>query len=187
MKIYTRTGDKGSSSLYSGECLPKNDPTFEALGAIDECNCQIGAVIANLDGIESTKEQMLLIQHTLFDLGAAVATQQKAARNTVKEKTRFDSQGTELLEVWIDEMEKVLPPLTTFILPGGDIAGALTHVARACCRRAERATIPLLEQEQIVPEVQIYLNRLSDYLFVTARFINYELGSPESFWEPHKL
>lgn len=190
MKIYTKTGDKGKTSLFTGQRVPKNDPFIEALGSIDACNSAIGWSIAHLPDTEQVldvREQLITIQHALFDVGAAVATPRTTAATTKLEKTRFDNEEIEALEEWIDTMEKELPPLKCFILPGGSPAGAALHMARSLCRTAERRTVPLHDRGDVDENVLVYLNRLSDYLFVASRYINHLLDSPETFWQHNKL
>ncbi len=187
-KIYTRTGDKGDTSLFSGQRVPKNDPFIEALGSVDDCNSAIGVVISLLPDetkFNSIKDQLTIIQHALFDLGAAVATPRTRAANEKIEKTRFDEEEISLLEQWIDEMDAALPKLSTFILPGGHPAGAMLHLARSLCRRAERQVIPLNHHADVSDKVICYLNRLSDYLFITSRMLNYIAGNPEINWKQH--
>lgn len=189
MKIYTKTGDKGETSLFTGQRVPKNDPTIDALGTVDECNCAIGVAVALLPGdskFDHVKQQLCQIQHALFDLGAALATPRTRAADSKIDKTRFDYQEIEVLEKWIDAMEEHLTPLHTFILPGGHPSGATLHLARSICRRSERLTIPLNAHTDVSDNVLMYLNRLSDYLFVLSRYVNYLTQSPETFWEHHK-
>ncbi|SCA64124.1 Cob(I)yrinic acid a,c-diamide adenosyltransferase, mitochondrial [Chlamydiales bacterium SCGC AG-110-P3] len=188
MKIYTRTGDTGTSSLYTGDRMEKDDPTFEALGNIDECSAMIGSAIAAMPDtveLDEIREQLAIIQHTLFDVGAAVATPESTARETAKAKTRFSHDGTTALEQWIDAMDTELPTLKTFILPGGHLAGALLHMARGTCRRSERTVVPIVREGNTSEQVMIYLNRLSDYLFVASRYVNHLLESHEMPWQPH--
>lgn len=187
MKIYTKTGDKGETSLYSGQRVLKNDPFIEAIGIIDECNSSIGAAISFFPtDLQTLKKQLETVQHALFDIGAAVATPRTRATATKLKKTRFDPESVEQLERWIDELETHLPPLRHFILPGGHPAGAMLHLSRTICRTAERFLIPLLLSQEISEHILCYLNRLSDYLFVASRFANHKLGSPEIAWEAHK-
>lgn len=188
MKIYTKTGDKGETSLFSGQRVSKNDPFIEALGTVDECNSAIGAAIAFIpkEGrYNEILEQLIVIQHALFDLGAALATPRTKANNAKIDKTRFDQEEIELIEKWIDEMEKELPELKTFILPGGHKAGALLHLARSVCRRAERQVVPLASHADVSEKVIRYLNRLSDYLFMCSRRVNQLADTPETKWKPH--
>ena len=189
-KIYTKTGDQGETQLFTGQRVPKDDAIIEALGTVDECNSTIGVALSLMphEGpFTAIRNQLEVIQHALFDLGAALATPQTRARAAKLEKTRFDPEETERLETWIDAMEKELPRLKTFILPGGHPSGATLHQARTICRRAEREVAPLNRHADVSDHVTIYLNRLSDYLFVVSRHVNMQLNSPEKLWEQHKL
>jgi cob(I)alamin adenosyltransferase len=188
MKIYTKTGDKGETSLFTGQRVLKTDPFIEALGSVDECNSALGTALASLpqaSNMEEIRNQLVTIQHALFDVGAALATPRTRAGNTKLEKTRFDEEEIEQLEKWIDKMEAALPPLNAFILPGGHPAGAALHLARSICRRAERRVIPL--NADVSDTVLIYLNRLSDYLFSVSRYVNFLAQCPETKWVPHLL
>lgn len=188
-KIYTRTGDKGTTSLFSGQRVPKDHHFIEALGSVDEGNSAIGQAISFLPKekkFKSIVEQLETIQHALFDLGAAIATPRSCHQEKKLEKTRFDTEAINFLEKWIDEMEGQLPSLNTFILPGGHPAGAALHLSRSIIRRAERNVIPLFEQADVSQPVLVYLNRLSDYLFILSRYVNHLLAIPESQWQPHK-
>lgn len=190
MKIYTKTGDKGKTSLFTGQRVQKNSPFIECLGAIDECNSAIGWSISHFpeeEFLNKTRDQLITIQHALFDVGAAIATPRTTAVNTKIDKTRFDNEEIQALEQWIDEMETHLPSLTCFILPGGAPAGAALHMARSLCRSAERKTIALHESGDVADNVLIYLNRLSDYLFVASRYVNHLMKCPETFWQHNKL
>lgn len=189
VKIYTRTGDKGETSLFTGARVAKNHAYIEALGAVDEVNSFIGCSISFFPKDASLKEileQLIVIQHALFDVGAALATPRNSSNSSKLEKTRFDGVGTDLLEKWIDEMDQKLPKLTHFILPGGHPAGSMLHVARSMCRRAERSIIPMHQTGDVSDNVLIYLNRLSDYLFIASRYLNNILHEPETRWQPHK-
>lgn len=188
MKIYTKTGDKGETSLFTGQRVPKDDPFIEALGTVDECNCAIGAALALFpeeSSYQNTKDQLIIIQHALFDLGAALATPRTKANNAKIDKTRFDLEEIELIEKWIDEMSQELPQLDTFILPGGHPCGAMLHLARSMCRRVERLVVPLNSHADVSEKVIRYLNRLSDYLFMASRHINHLAKCPETKWKPH--
>ncbi|MDP1834798.1 MAG: cob(I)yrinic acid a,c-diamide adenosyltransferase [Chlamydiales bacterium] len=187
VKIYTKTGDAGETSLCIGGRIPKDHVVVEAIGTVDECNSAIGAAIALLPKeLETEKEQLETVQHALFDLGAALATPLTKASEAKKKRSYFDSHAAELLEKWIDAMEEKLPKLTYFILPGGHPSAGMIHVARSICRRAERRVLPLHKQSEVAPEVFVYLNRLSDYLFVLSRYVNQSLHCPETRWEQHK-
>lgn len=187
-KIYTRSGDKGETSLFTGQRVPKNDPLIEALGSVDECNTAIGLSLSHLpeeEKFNQLKEQLIIIQHALFDLGAAIATPRTRAEQDKINKTRFDEEEIELLEQWIDQMDAELPKLRTFILPGGHPSGASLHLARSVCRRAERQVIPLNHHEDVSDKITCYLNRLSDYLFIASRWTNHLVGVPETPWQQH--
>lgn len=189
MKIYTRTGDQGTTSLFAKQRVPKNNPFIEALGTLDEANSTLGFAIALLPDhpkLTATRQQLETIQHGLFDVGAALATPRRCHEEKKLEKTRFDQEAVDWLEKSIDAMETQLPPLHHFILPGGHPAGAALHLSRSIIRRAERLTVPLYEQADVTQTVLVYLNRLSDYLFVVSRFVNFTLQIPEVKWEAHK-
>jgi cob(I)alamin adenosyltransferase len=186
MKIYTKTGDKGETSLFTGQRVSKTDPFIEALGAVDECNSALGTALSFLPAdMHEVRQQLEIIQHALFDVGAALATPRTRAGKSKLDKTRFDQEEIEELEKWIDNMESELPPLKEFILPGGHPAGASLHLARSICRRAERRVIPLAND--VSETVLIYLNRLSDYLFSVSRYVNFRVKCPETKWMPHIL
>lgn len=187
-KIYTKTGDKGETSLFTGQRVPKNDPFIEALGSVDECNSAIGAAVSLLTDnseMNSIREQLETIQHALFDVGAALATPRTRATHSKLDMTRFDQTAIAAIEGWIDVMEAKLPPLHAFILPGGHPAGAMLHIARSICRRAERRVLPLYTNADVTENVLIYLNRLSDYLFSVSRYVNFLNNCPETQWKHH--
>ena len=166
-KIYTKTGDKGETGLFSGQRVSKNDPIIEAMGTVDECSSALGVALSFLPSVAKfnpVRDQLIRIQHTLFDLGAALATPRTRAGQAKIAKTRFDEEGIVLLEQWIDAMEEELPPLKTFILPGGHPSGAMLHLARSISRRAERLIVPLHHHTDVSDHVLMYINRLSDYL-----------------------
>lgn len=189
MKIYTRTGDKGMTSLFSGERVSKDNAFIEAIGTVDEGNSAIGLALSFLpkeEKFSSARSQLEMIQHALFDVGAALATPRTCHESQKLEKTRFDHEAIELLERWIDIMDAHLPPLKNFILPGGHPVGAALHLSRSIIRRAERLVIPLYEQADVTQTVLVYLNRLSDYLFIVSRFLNHQLQVPETLWRSHQ-
>ncbi len=177
MKIYTRTGDDGTTGLFGGGRVRKDDLRVEAYGAVDEANAAIGLVRGL--GVDSEVDKLLAqVQHTLFDVGADLATPTDAvARGHVHPVEEAD---VEALEVAIDRFESELEPLKQFILPAGHASSAALHVARAVVRRAERATVALAAAETIETPVQHYLNRLSDLLFVLARAANARNGVSEA-------
>eukprot|EP01129_Flabellula_baltica_P004606 TRINITY_DN1613_c0_g1_i1.p1 TRINITY_DN1613_c0_g1~~TRINITY_DN1613_c0_g1_i1.p1 ORF type:complete len:241 (-),score=37.03 TRINITY_DN1613_c0_g1_i1:45-713(-) len=173
MKVYTKTGDKGTTSLYTGERRPKIDLTFDALGTTDELNAHLGlAKEFCLDYHIPLDEKIVEIQSRLLDVGSHIATPRASERASERKihLTAFNPENVELLEDWIDEMDMELPPLTNFILPGGGKASAQLHICRTVCRRAERAVLQVKEENDICESVTKYLNRLSDFLFVSARY-----------------
>lgn len=178
MKIYTRTGDDGTTGLLSGARLRKSALRVECYGEVDELNAALGAARAQVTS-KGSSELLGEVQRDLFAMGALLADPQGVAR---REKANLDAHAVQRLEQYIDELETRLPELNRFILPGGSFAGALLHLARAACRRAERKTVGLSETEPIPQPVLPYLNRLSDLLFVLARFENHHQGAPEEAW-----
>ena len=186
MKIYTRTGDSGETGLFGGVRVSKADPRVAAYGDVDELNATLGLARATL--LERDPESALApmlehIQRDLFALGARLAdpAHQIAGRVT---KAAVGASDIARLEGWIDELEASLPALRRFILPGGSTAGAALHVARTTCRRAERAMVALLagEPEAFEADLLVYINRLSDLLFVIARSANHRARTPEIEW-----
>jgi len=184
MRIYTRTGDGGETHLFGGERVPKADPRVEAYGTVDELNSVLGLVRANLPADPELHRVLTAVQKALFAVGAELATARPEDPRLASHVPRVGAADVEALERFIDRMEADLEPLRTFVLPGGTEAGALLHVARAVCRRAERRVVALARQAAVNPEVLRYLNRLSDLLFVAARWVNHQAGVPESPWEP---
>lgn len=170
-KIYTKTGDKGTSSLYSGERRPKDDEVFQALGDVDELNSGLGLAheFCRQEKLEDICLQIEEIQSRLLDVGSAVATPLDSSAARKVSKVKFDPTAVIKLEQWIDQMDTMLPPLTNFILPSGGLASSQIHVSRSLCRRAERRVVPLVTSHTVHSEVGVYLNRLSDYLFTAAR------------------
>jgi len=181
MKIYTKTGDKGKTSLFGGKRVDKNDIRIEAYGTIDELNTFIAQLLSQL-GKTGQEELLLEIQKRLFTIGSILASDPDKDLPT---PDVLDSD-IELLENAMDNMESNLEPLKTFILPGGSSANSYAHICRTVTRRAERRVITLA-QEAEVPEIVIrYLNRLSDYFFMLSRFIAVDLGHDEVPWLPRK-
>ncbi len=184
MKIYTRTGDQGETSLYTGARVPKDSIYMHAVGDVDECNCAVGLALAHLPhDIEPVRSQLIRVQHLLFDAGAAIATPRTEADSKKIERTSFAPGSAEEMERWMDAMDADLPPLKTFILPGGHPAGAALHLARATCRRAERTLIQLHQRGDLAEELLKTINRLSDYFFMAARWVNHTLEIPETTWK----
>lgn len=193
MKIYTRKGDAGQTSLFGGETVPKNSDRVRAYGAIDELNSAIGVAAATENLDQDILAWLHGIQADLFVLGSWLSSP-KACRNILEGKDPWTGEPTatlavnlqsiENLETKIDTWEQKLEPLKTFILPGGSIAGANIHMARAICRRAEREAVHLKEQGNEMPALVFqYLNRLGDALFVCARFVNSLDQIPEKAWK----
>lgn len=179
MKIYTKTGDSGETSLFDNSRVSKADPRVDAYGEVDEVNACLGAALAA--GVDADITAVLTaIQKDLFAVGARLADPSSRIANRVT-KAAVTAQQTDMLEATIDRLESELPPLRRFILPGGSPAGSLLHLARTVCRRAERRVVGL-GTDAIEPGVVIYLNRLSDLLFVMARAVNHRAGVPEIEW-----
>lgn len=176
-KVYTRTGDAGDTGLADGRRLSKDHPRVEAMGSVDELNSQIGVLLACLaeKGNQSLCDVLSPIQHRLFDLGGELA---------VPGQTIIEEADVAALEALIDQYNADLEPLKNFILPGGSQSIALAHLARSVCRRAERRYLTLAAEEQVNQQARIYLNRLSDLLFVLARTIARLDGTPEVLWQP---
>ncbi len=186
MKIYTRTGDRGKSSLFSGERVPKNHARIKTYGEVDELNSVIGALIAVLPDGAAVAEQLRQIQSDLFQVGAWLAT--LPGSPAARQLAPLTDAPTRRLEAQIDTLQAELPELRAFILPGGHASAAWAHLARTVCRRTERTAIDLLLAEPgQAPEdygpVLTYLNRLSDYLFVVARHCNHAAGVPDILWQ----
>lgn len=175
MSIYTRTGDKGKTSLFSGQRVSKADLRVETYGAIDELNSVIGVVLSSKYKVLSIERELIKIQKDLFEIGSQLA-------NPSAEKVQGLGKRVKEFEKMIDQMTVELPPLENFILPGGGKAGSLLHFARTVCRRAERRAVALSEKEKVSPDIIVYLNRLSDLLFTMARFVNYKEKKKEIVW-----
>lgn len=179
MRIYTKTGDDGTTSLFDGTRVSKAHPRVVAYGAVDELNAQLGAVIAA--GVDDgLRGQLTHLQRDLFALGARLADPRHTIAARV-EKATIGHADVARLEGWIDGLEIALPPLRHFILAGGSPAGAALHVARTICRRAEADALRVGDGE-VEAVVLVYLNRLSDLLFVMARAANARAGVPEQIW-----
>jgi len=175
-KIYTRTGDDGSTGLGDGSRVPKDSPRIEAIGAVDELNSQLG--VLRTQALPGDTDTLLAeIQHRLFDLGGELSI---PGRETIR------SEHVELLEQALDRLNDGLTPLKEFILPGGTPAAAHAHVARSVCRRAERRLIQLHHDKPLSPQAIGYLNRLSDLLFVLARHLNRAQGHNDVLWQPDR-
>jgi len=180
MKIYTKTGDKGLTSLIGGTRVPKHHLRIESYGTVDELNSYIG-LIRDQDITERDKDILKHIQDRLFTIGASLAADPEKSKMVIPD---LYNEDIELLEHEMDIINEQLPPLKHFILPGGSNAISFCHIARCVCRRAERITVHLAEESPVDGKVNIYLNRLSDYLFTLARKIGHEQSIPENKWIP---
>lgn len=182
-RVYTRAGDSGETALGGGQRVPKESLRIEAYGTVDELNSVIGvAVAAGLH--QSMRERFHIIQQVLFNLGSDLCIlEEDKERLPVP---RIEPRHVEQLEAWVDEWNGELEPLTSFILPGGDLAAAQLHVARTVCRRAERAVVALSRAEPVGAQVVPFLNRLSDLLFVAARYQARLAGIGDITWESRK-
>jgi len=179
-KIYTKTGDKGSTSLIGGVRVPKNHIRIDAYGTVDELNSQLGVVNDSLNNVE-VKDWIHEIQDRLFTVGSLLATNpDKEVKMQLPDL--YDADVT-WLEEHIDKMNETLPEMRAFILPGGNLSASMAHVARCICRRAERICVAMQQENEYVPELVVrYLNRLSDFLFVLARYISHLSGGEEIPW-----
>ena len=185
MKIYTKTGDKGSTSLFGGKRVPKNHIRVEAYGTIDELNSYIGLLVDVVSN-KKTKKTLMKIQNELFALGSILATppenkKMKNGTNRLKIDT-INEKHISFLEKEIDTMNELLPEMTHFILPGGHTTVSFCHITRNICRRAERRVVELTNESMVEEHIISYLNRLSDYLFVLARILSKELQVKENLW-----
>jgi cob(I)alamin adenosyltransferase len=180
VKIYTKTGDQGETGLWGGLRVGKDSARVQAYGTVDECNAAIGVARAALAAAPAGNLEVLLaqIQNQLFVVGADLATPGEAPSIP-----RISAEAVAELEHMIDDAEAELTPLRQFILPGGTLAAAQLHLARTVCRRAERCVVALAHTEAVNPEVAIYLNRLSDCLFVLARLANARTGTADVPWD----
>jgi len=179
-KIYTRTGDRGDTSLFGGQRVPKDALRIEAYGTVDELNSVLGIVLADSRDPEIIRV-LTQIQTQLFAVGADLATPRSVERKNVR---RFEPKDSHPLERTIDSLERLLKPLRSFILPGGSSIAARLQFARTVCRRAERCVVRLSRHEDIGEGMMMYLNRLSDLLFVLARYANLKANIPEVKWKP---
>ena len=181
MKIYTKTGDQGDTGLFGGGRVSKTHPRVEAYGDVDELNAAIG-LARSIEMMPRIDEVLVPLQRDLFAIGALLATPDRAKMKTRLEKASIDDSRIAELEHAIDEGDRELEPLKSFIVPGGTPKAAALHVARTVCRRAERRVIAIAPSEEIPPIVVVYLNRLSDLLFTLARVANRRAGAGEVTW-----
>ena len=182
MKVYTKTGDKGETSLFGGTRVSKGNLRIHAYGTVDELNSYIG-LLRDLGSVASRAEELIKVQDRLFTIGAILATESDSAKKRIPLISQAD---IEYLENAIDTMESTLEPIKTFVLPGGHPTVSYCHIARCVCRRAERLTVELAEEHDVELLAIQYLNRLSDYLFVLSRFFKKTLNATEVPWEPKK-
>ena len=189
LKIYTKTGDKGTTALFGGTRVPKHHIRIESYGTVDELNSYLG-LLRDQQIDQSVFETILKIQDRLLTIGSTLATEPKKEKlKSGKDRLgipKISKEDIELLEQQMDEMNEQLPEMTHFVLPGGHQAVSFCHIARCVCRRAERLSTALYESEPFQPEVLQYLNRLSDYLFVLARKLSKDLQANEIQWIPQK-
>jgi cob(I)alamin adenosyltransferase len=182
-RLYTRSGDAGTTGLFGGARVSKDDPRVEAYGAVDELNSALGVAIAFLDD-DAVRRDIATIQNELFNVGAELASE--TAGDKAAEFGRMFTDPDEKiadLERLTDEYDNRVEPLRTFILPGGAPGGAHLHLCRTVCRRAERRVVTLARTEDVNPAIARYLNRLSDLLFAMARAVNADSGQPETPWQ----
>lgn len=187
MKIYTKTGDKGTTKLVDGSCVEKFNPRVEAYGCVDELNSSLGVVRSFLPDNELYRELQLdleIIQNRLFSVGSLLAT---AELEVFKKLPQINEQHILQLESRIDHYNNILPELRNFVLPAGHAAASFLHVSRTACRRAERRSAEIHKSESQYQHVLIYLNRLSDFLFVAARWVNLIEKSPETIWKKENV
>tara|TARA_R110001583_G_scaffold44818_4_gene141828 strand:- start:7598 stop:8173 length:576 start_codon:yes stop_codon:yes gene_type:complete len=190
MKIYTKTGDKGKTSLFGGTRVPKHHIRIEAYGTVDELNSYIGLI--RDQKIEAHSIEILLkIQNELFTLGAMLATppEKEVLKNGTERLNinKINKDSIAILENEMDQMNETLPPMTHFVLPGGHTTVSFCHIARCICRRAERICTQLNDESTLDPQIIMYLNRLSDYLFVLARKLTIDNQAQEIPWIPEKI
>ncbi len=181
-RIYTRTGDEGLTSLYGGQRIPKHRTRLEVVGTLDELNAALGVALSEIK-TKDIRQPLLEVQNLLFNIGAEVAEGGTKAKRMIDDTLRIDPIKVARLEQLIDTFDQKLPQLTTFILPGGSPAGARLHHARAICRRAERTLARLNDEEKVNPASLMFINRLSDFLYVLARTVNQRAKVAETEWQ----
>lgn len=181
MKIYTKTGDKGETSLFNGRRVPKSDIRVEAYGNVDELNSYIG-LITTFDIPNDVRKVLEEVNRVLFEIGTDLATPNDNPRK-IKRVKRLNKERINFLEEKIDHYSALLPELRNFILPGGSSESAWLHIARTVCRRAERRVVELSQKEEINTNIVVFLNRLSDFLFVMARYVNYTKHIEDVIWK----
>lgn len=179
--LYTRTGDEGTTSLVGGKRVKKNSERLEAYGTLDELSSALGTVAADARCNTEIKGEIAEVQNELFNIGSYLATQ--PAEGTEPKCSALTPEKMQTLEGWIDALDEQTPKLNSFILPGGCMAASNAHLARTICRRAERRILDLSDIEYVDPAVIRYVNRLSDYLFAAARYLNFMQGIADVAWK----
>ncbi len=179
--LYTRTGDNRSTSLVGGKRVRKNDTRIEAYGTADELNSTVGLLYSSTEISPELRSTLLFIQNKLFNIGAYLATDN--TENSITECLGLGHEAISRLEHEIDTLDNEIPPMTNFVLPGGSRLSAIAHVCRTVCRRFERRLITLSDETYVDPNVIRFINRLSDFLFVFARFNNINQQIDEIFWD----
>ena len=189
-RVYTRQGDQGETALAGGQRVPKDGARIEAYGTVDELNSFVGVARSTVAEMAAGEPRLavlaailLRVQHELFNLGSILAT---LPEDVHPKQARVTEAEVAQLETEMDRMNEELPPLRSFVLPGGSRLNAELHVCRTVCRRAERAAVELARAESIPPETVRYLNRLSDAMFVWSRWASHVAGAPETLWEPNQ-
>jgi len=189
-RVYTRRGDKGDTALAGGQRVPKDGPRIEAYGTVDELNAFLGVARAAMDELAAAQPRLaelaailLRVQHELFNLGSILAT---LPEDVHPRQARVTDAEVAQLEKEMDRMNEELPPLASFVLPGGSRLNAELHVCRTVCRRAERAVVRLARVETVPPEAVRFLNRLGDALFVWSRWASLAAGAAETLWQPNQ-
>jgi cob(I)alamin adenosyltransferase len=185
-RVYTRQGDAGETGLAGGQRVPKDSRRIEAYGTVDELNSFVGLardIMAGDPALAELSNMLLRIQHELFNLGSILAT---LPEDVHPRQARITEAEVVQLEAEMDQMNAELPPLRSFVLPGGSRLNAELHVCRTVCRRAERAVVALARDEQVPAEAAKYLNRLGDAFFVWSRWASHRGGTPETLWEPNR-
>jgi cob(I)alamin adenosyltransferase len=189
-RIYTKAGDTGQTRLAGGQRIAKDDPRIECYGTVDELNSFVGLARTTCEALSAQSPQLewlaqilKRVQHELFNLGSILAT---LPEDLHPKQARITPADVEQLERDIDRCNEDLPPLRSFVLPGGTRLDAELHVCRTVCRRAERLLVALTRSQQMAPDALKYLNRLSDALFVWSRWVNHVTGSPETLWQPNE-
>tara|TARA_B100001287_G_scaffold121022_1_gene101987 strand:+ start:277 stop:825 length:549 start_codon:yes stop_codon:yes gene_type:complete len=180
MKIYTKKGDKGQTGLIGGSRVSKNDLRINTYGTVDELNAHVG-LLRDLTDDRTLKSNLIEIQDRLFTAGSLLAVGEKGTKMKLPELHEVDIQ---CLESWIDHMDKLLPQMKSFILPGGHVAVSTCHIVRTVCRRAERLIVELSNHVEVSPVVVAYFNRLSDYFFTLSRKLSMDLNAEETPWIP---